>query len=107
MQQSPALCEGFPVLSTIAIVTIFASRLDKWAAVFGVFRLLWLSFNLAYVELTMNAGTLIDDGYCLIFWIQTVTVLLPLGKVPDIRCRLLYKIYFHRFLLSSWSYLGS
>jgi len=59
-------------------------KLDKWAAVFGVFRLLWLSFNLAYVELTMNAGTLIDDGYCLIFWIQTVTVLLPLGKVSFI-----------------------
>ena len=58
-------------------------RLDKWAAVFGVFRLLWLSFNLAYVELTLNAGTLIDEGYCLIFWIQTVTVLLPLGKVID------------------------
>jgi len=59
-------------------------KLDKWAAVFGVFRLLWLSFNLAYVELTLNAGSLIDEGYCLIFWIQTVTVLLPLGKVSFI-----------------------
>jgi len=59
-------------------------KLDKWAAVFGVFRLLWLAFNLSYVELTMNPGSLIDDGYCLIFWIQTVTILLPLGKVSFI-----------------------
>jgi len=59
-------------------------KLEKWAAVFGVFRLLWLSFNLAYVELSLNAGTLMDEGYCLIFWIQTVTVLLPFGKVSFI-----------------------
>ena len=68
-------------LYELLLVRIFIGRLEKWAAVFGVFRLLWLSFNLAYVELSLNAGTLMDEGYCLIFWIQTVTVLLPFGKV--------------------------
>ena len=65
----------------LVYVSYFNFRLDKWAAVFGVFRLMWLAFNLAYVELTMNPGSLIDDGYRLIFWIQTITILLPLGKV--------------------------
>jgi len=59
-------------------------KLDKWAALFGVFRLLWLAFNLAYVELTISSGSLIDDGYCFIFWIQIITTLLPLGKVSFI-----------------------
>jgi len=59
-------------------------KLDRWVAAFGIFRLLWLSFNLAYVELTLNAGSLIDEGFCLIFWIQTVSVLLPFGKVSFI-----------------------
>jgi len=59
-------------------------KLDRLAAMFGVFRLLWLSFNLAFVELTLNTGTVIDEGYCLIFWIQAVTILLPFGKVSFI-----------------------
>jgi len=59
-------------------------KMDKWAAVFGVFRLLWLSFNMAFVELSLSTGCLIDDGYRMIFWIQSVTVFLPLGKVSFI-----------------------
>lgn len=80
----PALTFSTSIVCIVWHLYFKWGKLDKWAAVFGVFRLLWLSFNLAYVELSLNAGTLIDEGYCLIFWIQTVSVLLPFGKVSFI-----------------------
>ena len=56
-------------------------RLDRWAAAFGTFRLLWLAANLAFVEVVLSTGSRMDEGFSLIFWLQALLVHLPNGKV--------------------------
>ena len=69
---------------------LFSCRLDGWAATFGVFRLLWLAGNLAFVEVVLGLGTWMEEGYSLIFWLQAMLVFLPQGKVgcynPGCQC---------------------
>jgi len=59
-------------------------RLDKWAAAFGTFRLLWLAANLAFVEVVLSTGSRMDEGFSLIFWLQALLVHLPNGKISFI-----------------------
>ena len=65
-------------------------RLDRWAAAFGTFRLLWLAANLAFVEVVLSTGSRMDEGFSLIFWLQALLVHLPNGKV-GIGCVSQYK----------------
>jgi len=80
----PAVTLGTAVVCTACHLAAAWQALDRWAALLGVFRLLWLAGNLAFVELVLATGEAMDQGYTLIFWLQALLVHLPHGKVSFI-----------------------